>query len=323
MTETSENLAEKLNQQPAVTLKRSDTLSEVLDIIHVHGEQALVIAPDGPQTISFQDAMPCLHIVEHGDISIRVEGLPDPVKVGANQLALLLQGHAHEVDYGGGGNPAPIAAAMAKSRMPDALQYGTSNTTRCFWGSFSFYGDLAESVLRGVPPVIVISDLKQNPIDWLDMSCQIILDETRSERPGANVMVSRLLDLMLVQILRRWAKEAETAPGWLASATDERISRATTAIHENVAHNWDIEALAHLCGMSRSSFVAQFEKVMKQAPGAYLRELRLAKAAQLLRYSGATIETISEQVGYKSKEAFSRAFRKRFETSPSAWRSVQ
>lgn len=55
---------------------------------------------------------------------------------------------------------------------------------------------------------------------------------------------------------------------------------------------------------------------MGQTPGAYLREWRLTRAAKLLRFSGSTIETISERVGYKSKEAFSRAFRKRFGASP-------
>ena len=323
MTETSEYLADTPNQSPDAIAPRSDVLSEVLDIIHVRGAQALVIAPEAPQTLQFQNAMPCLHIVEHGEISIRVADVPGPIKVEANQLALLLQGHAHEVDYNGGGTTTPIDTALKRNRTPRAIQYGTSNATRCFWGSFSYNGDLAESVLSGVPPVIIISDLKQNPIEWLEMSCQIILDETHSERPGAHVMVSRLLDLMLVQILRRWAKKAETAPGWLASAKDERISRATTAIHQNPAHDWSIEALAELCGMSRSSFVALFEKVMRQAPGAYIRELRLAQAAKLLRYSGATVEKISDQVGYTSKEAFSRAFRKRFGMSPSIWRAVQ
>jgi AraC-like DNA-binding protein len=300
---------------------RGDILSEVLDIVHVHGERALMMAPEAPQTIRFPNAMPCIHIVEHGEITIRFEGQPEPVTVGANQLALLLQGHAHQVDYGDGGDLTHIDEAIAQVGNTNTLQHDNNNATRCFWGSFSLYGDLAESVLKGLPPVIIIGDLKQDPIDFLEMVCQIILEEMQENRPGANAMVSRLLDLMLVQILRRWARNAETAPGWLASAQDERISRAVAAMHEDSAYDWNIEGLADLCGMSRSSFVALFEKVMGQAPGAYLREWRLTRAAKLLRYSGATIEIISDQVGYTSKEAFSRAFRNRFGKSPSTWRS--
>ncbi len=319
MTEKLDNLAETSNMHSVAG--RRDILSEILDVVHVQGERALMIAPESPQTVSFPNAMPCIHIVEHGEITIRIQGEPDPIIVGSNHLALLLHGHAHQVNYGDGGNLTFIDKAIAQAGHSGKLQLGNNNATRCFWGSFSLHGDLAETVLSGLPPIIIIGDLKEDPIDFLEMVCQIILDEMRENRPGADAMVSRLLDLMLVQILRRWARSAETAPGWLASAQDERISRAVAAMHDDPAFDWNIEGLADLCGMSRSSFVALFEKVMGQAPGAYLREWRLARAAKLLRYSGATIEIISEQVGYTSKEAFSRAFRNRFGKSPSTWRS--
>ena len=319
MTETPDILADTPNLHPVAG--RGDILSEILDIVHVRGERALMMAPEGPQTISFPVAMPCIHIVEHGEITIRIKGEPEPVIVGSDQLALLLHGHAHQVDYGEGGNLTQIDDAIAQIGNSGKLQLGNNSATRCFWGSFSLYGDLAETVLSGLPPIIIIGDLKQDPIEFLEMVCQIVLDEMQENQPGANAMVSRLLDLMLVQILRRWARNAETAPGWLTSAQDERISRAVAAMHEDSAYDWNIEGLANLSGMSRSSFVALFEKVMGQAPGAYLREWRLTRAAKLLRYSGTTIEIIAEQVGYTSKEAFSRAFRNRFGKSPSTWRS--
>lgn len=323
MTEKPEKLAQTPNLKPDAGAGGGDVLSEVLDIVHVRGERALMMAPEGLQTIDFPNAMPCIHIVEQGEITIRIADEPDPFIIGSNQLALLLHGHAHQVDYGEGGRVTHIDKVVDQFSNLDGLQFGSSNTTRCFWGSFSLYGALAESVLSGLPPVIILSDLKQDPIEWLEMGCQIIVDETHGKKPGANVMVSRLLDLMLVQILRRWARDGETAPGWLASAQDERISRAITAMHVDCAYDWTIEALADLCGMSRSSFVVLFEKVLGQAPGAYLREWRLTRSAKLLRFSGATIETISEQVGYTSKEAFSRAFRKRFGKSPSMWRTAK
>lgn len=323
MTQKPENLADTPNLPSDAFVGRGDVLSEVLDIVHVHGERALMMAPEGPQTVSFPNAMSCIHFVEHGEIKIQVEGEPEPYVVGSNELALLLRGHAHRVDYGDGGNVTDIGSVLEHISTSSALQFGASNTVRCFWGSFSLYGDLATSVLSGLPAIIIIRDLKNDPMEWLEMGCQIILDETRGKQPGANVMVSRLLDLMLIQVLRRWARDAEAAPGWLASAQDERISRAVTAMHKDSAYDWNIEELAALCGMSRSSFVALFDKLMGQAPGAYLREWRLARAAKLLRYSGATIEIISQQVGYTSKEAFSRAFRNRFGKSPSTWRTVQ
>lgn len=321
MTGKLDHLADSPTSGPDAVIEGMDVLSEVLEIIHVRGEQALMMAPEGPRTITFPNAKPCVHIVETGEIAIRVLDEVEPIIVGSNQLALLLHGNAHAVDFGGGGPTVSIEEATKEKTNPDVPQFGLGRTTRCFWGSFSLYSDLAESVLAGLPSVIVISDLKHNPIEWLEMVCAIILDESKEAKPGASVMISRLLDLMLIQILRRWARDAETAPGWLASVQDERISRAVAAMHTDPAHDWSLTRLADLCGMSRSSFVVLFERVMGQAPGAYLREWRLARSAKLLRYSGATIERISEQVGYTSKEAFSRAFSKQFGKSPSTWRT--
>lgn len=281
-------------------------------------ERRTILAGHGRVAAAKQLGMtevPCLRLDHMSADEKRAYVLAD------NKLALLLHGHSHQVDYGDGGNLIHIDEAIAQVVRSGKLQLGNNNATRYFWGSFSLYSDLAETVLGGLPPIIIIGDLKEDPIDFLEMVCQIIIDELQENRPGADAMVSRLLDLMLVQILRRWARNAEAAPGWLASAQDERISRAVAALHEDPAYDWNIEGLAELCGMSRSSFVALFEKVMGQAPGAYLREWRLTRAAKLLRYSGATIEIISEQVGYTSKEAFSCAFRNRFGESPSTWRS--
>lgn len=129
------------------------------------------------------------------------------------QPVLSLGGHAHQVYYGDGGQTIDIDTAMQRHSRASAQQIGAGNAVRCFWGSFTFYGVLAESVLSGLPSIILIRDLKQDPVEWLQIGCQIVLDEMQERRPGANVMVSRLLDLMLVQILRRWARDAETSPG--------------------------------------------------------------------------------------------------------------
>ena len=194
--------------------------------------------------------------------------------------------------------------------------------TRAFWGSFTFDSDLAARVLQPLPPVIVLSDLEQNPIEWLDLVCDLILQENEAGRPGAAVMVSRLLDLLLIQILRRWAQSAEVLPGWLAAAKDDRIARAVAAIHQDPAQDWTNDRLASLAGMSKSGFVERFRQVMGHQPGTYLRRWRLDRAAEALQHSNTTIDAIAATVGYASQEAFSRAFQSRFGTSPSVWRGA-
>jgi len=133
-------------------------------------------------------------------------------------------------------------------------------------------------------------------------------------------MVSRLLDLLLVVILRRWATSHDSLPGWVASASDERIARAVAAIHSDPARKLSNAELAAIAGMSVSSFAERFKQVMGSGPGAYLRAWRLDQAAEALLHSSAPIDAIADRVGYASKEAFSRAFQARFGQPPSVWR---
>lgn len=296
----------------------ADPLSAVLSIVRARGDRAAVLAPRRPQSLLFPAGAPCLHHVQSGGIDIRV-GSGDPVTLRANELALLLHGDAHRVDLEGGGVAQSVDEFLdADMRVAEA---GPSEPSmRAFWGSFSFDSDLAMRVLQPLPPVIVLSDLKDHPIEWLDLVCDLILQENAAGRPGAAVMVSRLLDLLLIQILRRWAQSADSLPGWLAAAKDDRIARAVAAIHQDPAQDWTNERLATLAGMSKSSFVERFRQVMGHQPGTYLRHWRLDQAAEALQHSSATIDAIAAKVGYASQEAFSRAFQGRFGASPSAWR---
>ena len=314
MIEKAEDLARTPNGA-------ADPLSAVLSIVRARGDRAAVLAPVRPQSLLFPARTPCLHHVQAGEVSIRVGSEP-PVMLRANELALLLHGDAHRVDLNGGGVAQDVDAFLASGgNQPDDSP--AQPPVRAFWGSVTFDSDLAARVLQPLPPVIVLGDLAQAPIEWLDLVCTLILQENQAGRPGAAVMVSRLLDLLLIQILRRWAQSAEVLPGWLAAARDDRIARAVAAIHQNPAQDWTNERLAALSGMSKSSFVDRFGQVMGHQPGTYLRHWRLDRAAEALQHSTATIDAVAATVGYSSQEAFSRAFQARFGASPSAWRAAR
>lgn len=296
----------------------ADPLSAVLSIVRARGYRAAVLAPRRPQSLLFPAREPCLYHVHSGEIDIQV-GSEAPVTLRANELALLLHGDAHRVGLNGGGVARSIGEFLsAASNITEAG--APEPPTRAFWGSFTFDSDLATRVLQPLPPVIILSDLKEHPIEWLDLVCDLILQENLAGRPGAAVMVSRLLDLLLIQILRRWAQSADSLPGWLAAAKDDRIARAVAAIHQDPSQDWTNERLAALSGMSKSSFVERFGQVMGQQPGTYLRHWRLDRAAEALQLSSARIDAVAATVGYASQEAFSRAFQGRFGASPSAWR---
>ncbi|MEM7189004.1 MAG: AraC family transcriptional regulator [Pseudomonadota bacterium] len=295
----------------------TDAFSEVLDIVHVRGETARLITPDGPLDMSVAAGTPCVYIVEQGELEIRAEG-EAPVRLHENQIALMLQGTAHQAAFSDPRRNTPQARLID----PETGERATA-AINCFWGSFSVDGDLASRILQSLPPIIVLDSPSEDPIEWVDLVCELVLREVGATRPGASLMVSRLLDLLLVIILRRWAQTEDSLPGWLAAAKDERIARAVSAIHADPARTLTNEELADLAGMSRSSFTERFKRVMGQQPGAYLRAWRLDQAAEALMHSSAPIDAIAERVGYASKEAFSRAFQAKFGAAPSAWRAAR
>jgi AraC-like DNA-binding protein len=294
----------------------ADPLSAVLSIVRARGDRAAVLAPMRPQSLLFPARAPCLHHVQSGEIA---SGSGPGIR------------HAPRERTGAAPawRCAPGRSERRGRRAEDIDEFldADSNVTDGRSSRAVHTGVLGKLQLRQrsrhkgappLPPVIVLSDLKEHPIDWLDLVCDLILQENEAGRPGAAVMVSRLLDLLLIQILRRWAQSADSLPGWLAAAKDDRIARAVAAIHQDPAQDWTNERLATLSGMSKSSFVERFRQVMGHQPGTYLRHWRLDRAAEALQHSNATIDAVAATVGYASQEAFSRAFQSRFGVSPSA-----
>ncbi|MGQ0611705.1 MAG: AraC family transcriptional regulator [Paracoccaceae bacterium] len=313
-------MTDQPNHLAAAPIWPVDPFSEILELVHVRGERAAKVSSRRPVTIEFPKGRPCLHFVEQGDIAVRV-GDDRPTQVGAGKLALVLYDGPHWVDVHGGGRPEP--PGRAQEIAPEGAANPQDGEVRLFWGSFSFDGELAGRILKPLPKLIILTDLDRRPIELLQPVLRLILLETQSSLPGASVMVSRLLDLLLIQVLRRWAETSKDVPAWLATMRDQRIARAVAAIHREPSGNWTNDRLAEEAGMSRSSFVERFGLAMGQPPGAYLRAWRLDRAAEALVHTGETIDRIAASFGYSSQEAFSRAFQVRFGVSPSSWRMKQ
>ncbi len=133
-------------------------------------------------------------------------------------------------------------------------------------------------------------------------------------------MISRILDLLFIQVLRAWATGPDASPGWLTGAMDPVIGDAITAIHANPGHPWTIERLAGKSNLSRSAFAERFARRVGQPPATYIVGVRLASASDLLLATTQSIAMIASEIGYDSEAAFSRAFSRRYGMAPSRWR---
>lgn len=100
------------------------------------------------------------------------------------------------------------------------------------------------------------------------------------------------------------------------------VENARTYILENFSHNISLQQLARHCLVSPFHFSRIFKAIMNVSPHQYLTEVRLNHAKVLLSTTEQSITDIAFTCGFNSLEHFATAYRYRFHTSPSKFRSL-
>lgn len=136
---------------------------------------------------------------------------------------------------------------------------------------------------------------------------QLVGEESRALRPGREVILAHLLEVLLIEALRSTAGTA-ASPGLLRGLADERLAVAIRHMHENTSRAWTVVELAKEAALSRSAFFERFSRAVGVAPMEYLLRWRMALAKNLLRRKEGGVAEIAERVGYSSASAFSVAF---------------
>jgi AraC-like DNA-binding protein len=173
-------------------------------------------------------------------------------------------------------------------------------------GTYHMDGELSQRLLGALPQLLVVesSDL-DSPLIGL-LGAEIAKDE-----PGQEAVLDRLLDLLLVAVLRAWfARPEGKAPAWYSAQSDPVVGRALRMLQNNPEHPWTVAGLAAEIGISRAALARRFTELVGEPPMAYLTNWRLTLAADLLLEPGTTIGSVAEQVGYGSSFALSAAFKR-------------
>ena len=178
-------------------------------------------------------------------------------------------------------------------------------------------------VFRSLPPLLIDRTGDDEVSAVITTTVREILRLADIAAPGSELILGRLMELLFIEVLRRYATQLPAnTKGLFAAINDPLVSRALGVVQRDPARRWTVEDLARQVGSSRTVLAERFNAVLGQAPIEYVTGWRMQIAADRLRSSDTSLASIAADVGYESEAAFSRAFKRVTGTTPGRWRDM-
>lgn len=184
---------------------------------------------------------------------------------------------------------------------------------RMMVGHCSFGSPDASLLVSLLPQIVHVRGVER-----LATLVQLVRDESREQRPARGVVLSRLLEVLLIEALRSTA-ETTASPGLVRGLSDCRLAAAIRVMHEHPTRAWTVAELAKEAALSRSTFFERFNRAVGVAPMEYLLTWRMALAKDLLRRNVGRVADVAQRVGYSSPSTFSVAFTRHVGRPPSQY----
>src|SRR5947207_58347 len=125
---------------------------------------------------------------------------------------------------------------------------------------------------------------------------------------------------LVVYLKRPGGQEQYSEPLQFQSKSTDRFTDLAVWMQGHLHGDLSVEALAKRACLGSRHFNRRFKDRFATTPAAFVEELRLNEARQRLSAANNTIETVAASVGFRSADAFSRAFERRFGVKPSSYR---
>jgi AraC-like DNA-binding protein len=306
-----------------------DAVVGLLDGVRARGAFVLRMMMDPPWSMSIRDDAPLTVICQtHGRAAIVGES-SGTVWLGPGDVALT-RGTEHYVFADEPAtrpmvviHPGQRCSTLSGEDLRFEMSLGVrtwgnspSGTTRSVICAYEGRSEVSTRLLDALPSVLVL-----RADEWDTPLVSLLAAEAGHEGPGQEAYLDRLLDLLLIAVLRTWFDRDENAPTWWHAEHDPVVGPALKLIYNNPDHPWTVANLAAAVGSSRAAFASRFTEHVGEPPIAFLTTWRLAVAADLLRSSQSTIAAVARQVGYSTPFALSSAFKRAYGVSPNTYRA--
>lgn len=305
-----------------------DALTGLLDGPRARGAFLLRSVLDPPWSLRIQDGSPLsLITLVRGEAWILKRDAA-AARIGPGDVAVVNGTEAYVVADSPGTAPQVVIHPGQRCESIDGAEMtmtgqgvrtwgaGPDAATVMISGTYQMHSEVSRRLLDALPGLLIRS-AEAGDRALIDL----LVREMGGTEPAQDLVLDRLLDLVLVSVLRSWlAAPAEDAPGWQRAQADPVVGPALRLIHDEPAYAWTVASLAARTGVSRASLARRFTEVVGDSPMAYLTGWRLTLAADLLRQGDATLESVARRVGYGSAFALSTAFKRERGVSPQEYR---
>ncbi|WP_030917529.1 AraC family transcriptional regulator [Streptosporangium amethystogenes] len=307
-----------------------DALTDLLDGPRARGAFLLRSILSPPWSLRIQDRAPlALAAMVRGEAWVVPDG-GDAVRLGPGDVAIIRGPDPYTVADDPATPPEVVihpgqhCTTLDGHDLAQAMDLGVrtwgnspDGSAVIITGAYQMRGEISRRLLEALPTLLVL------PEDaWNCPIIPLLADEIVKDEPGQEAVLDRLLDLLLIAVLRAWFSRPEAgAPAWYRAHRDPVVGKALRMLHNNPARPWTVAALAAGAGVSRAALARRFTELVGESPMAFLTGWRLAMAADLLRETDATVGAVAASVGYGSSFALSTAFKRVRGVSPQEYRA--
>ncbi|HMK41711.1 MAG TPA: AraC family transcriptional regulator [Methyloceanibacter sp.] len=321
MTETPPSFAET----PENLRASHDLLAEMLRAVRLTGSvflNARFTAPFGVISPKrFDERMPMarmthisiFHLIASGRCTVEI-ATGERKTVAAGDLLLVPFADAHKF-WSGDDTEMAIAEDIIRPSPLNGMwcinHGGGGEETRMVCGFLESSEFLASPVFRTLPPLLIDRTGDDRVSAVITSTVKEILALADTAAPGSEIMLGRLMELLFIEVVRRYAARLPAnARGWFAALNDPLVGRALQFVHADPARRWTVNGIARESGSSRTVLAERFNEVLGLAPIEYVTNWRMQLAAERIRNSLDSFAAIAADVGYGSLPAFNRAFKR-------------
>ncbi|SEJ47745.1 MULTISPECIES: AraC family transcriptional regulator [unclassified Variovorax] len=291
----------------------SDPLSEVIALLQPRAVFSKCISGAGQWAVRYSDyGQPSFCAVLEGSCLLAVDR-QQPFTLQAGDFVLMPATPGFTMSGFEAAAPTHIDPKLTPSPTGEVRhgRRGGRPDVRLLGGYFVFDSPDAALLVSLLPALVHVRGVER-----LSVLVRLVGEESRESRSGREMVLTRLVEVLLIEALRSSSGE-DAPPGLLRGLADARLSLAMRQLHKDPSRSWTVAQLAQKAALSRSAFFDRFTRAVGLPPMEYLLAWRMALAKDLLRRQDLAIGEVAERVGYGSASTFSTAFSRHVGQPPS------